>query len=97
MREEERAEIIDGIRFVDAVLIWQQSTVDEVIRTVRPRWFLKGGDRDSPERIPEWATCQGLGVQVVTGVGGGKIAASSELLAAYSAARAAEAPAKEAP
>jgi cytidyltransferase-like protein len=81
MSERERAAIVDAIQGVDFVLIWQGDTVDEVLERLQPDAYGKGGDRDSPESIPEWRTCERLGVQVVTGCGGPKVQSSSALLA----------------
>lgn len=43
--------------------------------------FAKGGDRTS-ENTPEQDVCKQLGIEVVFGVGGGKVASSSDLVAA---------------
>tara|TARA_R100000152_G_C6761123_1_gene185217 strand:+ start:308 stop:805 length:498 start_codon:yes stop_codon:yes gene_type:complete len=82
MPENERAEIIAGIRGVDAVLIWDDGTqtVTEAIRRMRPDFFTKGGDRAEPKDIPEWEACQESGCKVLFNMGGGKIQSSSWLL-----------------
>ena len=56
MVAEERAEIIAGIRGVDAAIIWDDGsqTVTEAIAILKPDFFTKGGDRAAPEDIPEW-------------------------------------------
>lgn len=82
MREEERLEILSAIKGVDLALIWQsgEQTVIEAISQIRPHYFTKGGDRGSPEVIPEWEICQKVGCKVLLGIGGGKIQSSSWLL-----------------
>jgi D-beta-D-heptose 7-phosphate kinase/D-beta-D-heptose 1-phosphate adenosyltransferase len=79
--EMERARIIAGISGVDAVLIWDDgtSTVCGAIEVIIPDWFAKGGDRDSQENVPEYATCESIGCEVVFGVGGEKTQSSSLL------------------
>ena len=82
MNEDERAEIIAGIRGVDAALIWDDGsqTVIEAIRQLKPNFFTKGGDRQKPEDVAEWDICQEVGCKVLFNVGGGKIQSSSWLL-----------------
>ena len=83
MNEKERAEIIAGIRGVDAAIIWddESQTVTGAIAALRPNFFTKGGDRAKPEDIPEWSVCQDVGCEVVFNVGGGKVQSSSWLIA----------------
>lgn len=82
MPEEERAEIVAGLRGVDAVLIWDDGTQNVIgaIEKLKPTYFTKGGDRAKPEDIPEWDICQEVGCDVLFNVGGGKIQSSSWLL-----------------
>jgi len=82
MPEAERAEIIAGLRGVDAVLIWDDGTQNVIgaIEKLKPTYFTKGGDRAEPEDIPEWEICQELDCEVMFNVGGGKIQSSSWLL-----------------
>ncbi len=79
---DERLEIIAGVRGVDLAVEWYDGcqTVDGAIKLFKPNYFTKGGDRDDPEVIPEWGTCQNIGCDVVLGVGGGKIQSSSWLI-----------------
>ena len=83
MNEKERAEIIAGIRGVDAAIIWddESQTVTGAIAALKPNFFTKGGDRAKPEDIPEWSVCQDVGCEVVFNVGGGKVQSSSWLIA----------------
>ena len=84
MSLEDRMEIINGIKGVDVVIPWFYQngdfTVTKAIHTIRPKWFTKGGDRTDATNIPEWEICQQVGCEVITGVGGGKIRSSSELV-----------------
>jgi cytidyltransferase-like protein len=78
----ERLEITAGIRGVDHVVLWDDSTqfVTGCIEALRPIVFTKGGDRDAAEQVPEFAACIALGCEVVFGVGGGKVQSSSALI-----------------
>ena len=82
MKENERAEIIAGIRGVDAVVIWDDGsqTCIGAIEKLRPSVFTKGGDRAKPEDIPEWSICKKVGCEVIFNVGGEKIQSSSWLV-----------------
>ena len=82
MPAAERAEIIAGIRGVDAAIIWDDGgqTVIGAIEQLKPDFFTKGGDRAAPEDIPEWDICEQVGCKVVFNVGGGKVQSSSWLL-----------------
>jgi len=82
MPEKERAEIIAGIRGVDAAVIWDDGsqTVIGAIAKLKPTYFTKGGDRAAPEDIPEWDICNEVGCRVLFNVGGGKIQSSSSLI-----------------
>jgi rfaE bifunctional protein nucleotidyltransferase chain/domain len=50
--ETERAEIISSLRFVDAVTIFDEPTVDELIDAIRPDIHAKGTDYTT-ETVPE--------------------------------------------
>tara|TARA_B100001094_G_scaffold328984_1_gene390723 strand:- start:1333 stop:1830 length:498 start_codon:yes stop_codon:yes gene_type:complete len=82
MDENERAEIIAGIRGVDAAIIWDDGsqTVIGAIEQLKPNYFTKGGDRQKPEDVAEWDICQEVGCEVLFNIGGGKIQSSSWLL-----------------
>ena len=82
MPAAERAEIVAGIRGVDAAIIWDDGgqTVIGAIATLKPTFFTKGGDRAVPEDIPEWDICEEVGCKVIFNVGGEKIQSSSWLL-----------------
>ena len=50
--QEERAEIVASFRFVDAVTIFDEPTVEEIIRIVRPEFHAKGTDY-TVDSVPE--------------------------------------------
>lgn len=83
MSEAERAEMVACVSGVDYVIIWDDGspTVCGAIEKIKPTYFTKGGDRDTPTNIPEYSVCQKVGCQVVFGVGGGKIQSSSNIIA----------------
>jgi D-beta-D-heptose 7-phosphate kinase/D-beta-D-heptose 1-phosphate adenosyltransferase len=78
----ERLEIIAGVRGVDHVVLWDDSTqfVSGCIEALRPIAFTKGGDRSSEESVPEFSLCAQIGCDVIFGVGGDKIQSSSALI-----------------
>ena len=78
--ENERAEIIAAFRFVDAVTIFDEPTVEEVIRTVRPDSHAKGTDYTT-DSVPEREIVRELGGQVAI-VGDPKDHSSTDFLAA---------------
>ncbi len=52
MPEQERAEIVAALRFVDCVTIFPEPTVEELIRSIRPDFHAKGTDYTT-ESVPE--------------------------------------------
>ncbi len=84
MPENERMEIIAGVRGVDYVVPWDDGgqTVTGALAVLRPFAFTKGGDRDAASNVPEFDLCEQIGAQVIFGVGGGKIQSSSDLVKA---------------
>ncbi len=50
--ENERAEIVSGLRCVDLVTIFDDPTVERIIRTIRPDFHAKGTDY-TVESVPE--------------------------------------------
>jgi cytidyltransferase-like protein len=84
-----RCLIVSAIRHVHYVVPFEiegDLTVNAALRRLRPDVFTKGGDRVNAETIPEWETCQELGIEVVTGVGADKQWSSSWFLEAWSQA-----------
>ena len=79
---EERKEIIEGYAEVDRVEAVDDSdgTVCEALWRLKPTYFANGGDRTS-NNTPEMRVCEQLGIEMLWGVGGGKIQSSSEMVA----------------
>ncbi len=78
---KERREMIESIRFVDKVApcIDKDQTVCKTLEKLKPDVFANGGDR-TKKNIPEDEVCQRLGIEMVFGVGGGKVQSSSWLV-----------------
>ena len=67
-----RCLIVSAIRGVDYVVPFEidnDQTVCVALEIIRPDIFAKGGDRSSPEKMPEWEVCQRLGIEIMFGVG----------------------------
>ncbi|MFA5935883.1 MAG: adenylyltransferase/cytidyltransferase family protein [Patescibacteria group bacterium] len=83
---ETRCRIMSYARGADFIVpfeIENDQTVREALRRLKPHVFTKGGDRCSPETIPEWDVCKELGIAVETGIGEPKNWSSSEFLAKW--------------
>jgi D-beta-D-heptose 7-phosphate kinase / D-beta-D-heptose 1-phosphate adenosyltransferase len=52
---EKRREMLLSLRSVDDVVLFQEDTPAEVIRSLRPHFFVKGGDYDGRELPEQWA------------------------------------------
>ena len=78
MPENERAEIIASLRFVDAVTIFDEPTVEELIRAIRPNFHAKGTDYTT-DSVPEREIIREVGGQVAI-VGDQKDHSSTELI-----------------
>ena len=79
--QSERAEIIAAIRFVDAVTVFDEPTVEDIIRIVRPDFHAKGTDY-TKETVPEREIVREYGGQVAI-VGDPKDHSSSELFRSF--------------
>ena len=79
MPENERAEVIAAFRFVDAVTIFDEPTVEEIIRIVRPDFHAKGTDYTT-DTVPEREIVREYGGTVAI-VGDPKDHSSTSLLA----------------
>ncbi|MES2437316.1 MAG: adenylyltransferase/cytidyltransferase family protein [Patescibacteria group bacterium] len=81
MTAHERAEIVAALKAVDEVIIAldDDRTVRKTLQHIKPHVFAKGGDTMSPLDIPETEVCSVLNIEMVFGVGGGKIQSSSWL------------------
>ena len=78
MPEDERAEIVSALRFVDFVTIFEEPTVEELIRAIRPDFHAKGTDYTT-ETVPEREIVREYGGQVAI-VGDPKDHSSTELI-----------------
>jgi bifunctional ADP-heptose synthase (sugar kinase/adenylyltransferase) len=84
---ETRSLIVSGIQGVDYVIpfeIENDQTVTKALELLKPDVFTKGGDRIDKKTIPEWETCERLGIEIVTGVGHEKKWSSSQFLTEWS-------------
>ncbi len=82
MPESERAEIISAFRFVDAAIIFDEPTVEEIIIAVRPDFHAKGTDY-TVDTVPEREIVRACGGRVAI-VGDPKNHSSTELISAAS-------------
>lgn len=84
MHFDSREEIVRSIRYVDDVVrcVDNDLSVCRTLELVKPDIFANGGDRVY-ENIAEKSVCERLGIQMVFGIGGGKIQSSSQLLKKY--------------
>ena len=79
MEEAERAEIVASLRFVDAVTIFDDETVENLILAIRPDFHAKGTDYTT-DTVPERDVVRECGGQVAI-VGDPKDHSSSSLFA----------------
>ena len=83
---KERKKILLGFKAVDKVVkcIDKDNTVIETLKNLKLKdkvdIFANGGDRKSTEDIPESKICNENNIEMVFGIGGGKIQSSSELV-----------------
>ena len=78
MPERERAEIVSAFRFVDYVTIFEEPTVEDLIRAIRPDFHAKGTDYTT-ETVPEREIVKEYGGQVAI-VGDPKDHSSTEFI-----------------
>jgi rfaE bifunctional protein nucleotidyltransferase chain/domain len=78
MPENERAEILSALKFVDYVTIFPEPTVTELIRAIRPDFHAKGTDYTT-DNVPEREIVKEYGGQVAI-VGDPKDHSSTELI-----------------
>ncbi len=78
---EERAEILTSLLCVFRVLRVddEDGTVCEALRSLKPSYFVNGGDRISPNRA-EARICKRQGIEQIFDAGGGKVQSSSALI-----------------
>ena len=77
----ERCEILEGFTATSSTISVDDSdnTVCEALRRIKPDYFANGGDRKT-DNTPEMDVCEELGIEMLWGVGGGKIQSSSTLV-----------------
>ncbi|HEX8737704.1 MAG TPA: adenylyltransferase/cytidyltransferase family protein [Pyrinomonadaceae bacterium] len=85
MPENERAEIVSALKFVDYVTIFPEATVTELIRAVRPDFHAKGTDYTT-ETVPEREIVREYGGRVAI-VGDPKDHSSTDLIKIVSSER----------
>jgi D-glycero-beta-D-manno-heptose 1-phosphate adenylyltransferase len=61
--EQQRAEVLAALRSVDGVVIFHETTAIELVHTLQPNIYVKGGDYQL-ETLPEAAIVQAYGGQV---------------------------------
>lgn len=59
----ERAEVIDALKAIDYVVIFDETTADDLIAKVKPDIYVKGGDY-TEESLPETATVKKYGGKI---------------------------------
>ena len=81
MPYEERCEILEGFTATSSTTHVDDSdnTVCEALRRIKPDYFANGGDRKT-NNTPEMDVCEELEIEMLWGVGGGKIQSSSTLV-----------------
>lgn len=76
--QDERAEIISAFRFVDAVTVFDEPTVEQLINAIQPDFHAKGTDYTT-ETVPEREIVRKYGGQVAI-VGDAKEHSSTDLI-----------------
>ena len=81
MSFDERAEILKAFKHVKDVVEAKDDdgTVCETLAELQPDIFANGGDRFN-DNTPETQTCKKYAIELIWGVGGGKIQSSSDLV-----------------
>ncbi|GAA1999792.1 D-glycero-beta-D-manno-heptose 1-phosphate adenylyltransferase [Brevibacterium samyangense] len=64
VREDDRAELLRALRYVDHVLIFDEDTPEAVLAQIRPDIWVKGGDY-TPELLPETDLVRSWGGEVL--------------------------------
>jgi D-beta-D-heptose 7-phosphate kinase/D-beta-D-heptose 1-phosphate adenosyltransferase len=62
--DRERALLLAAMRMVDRVVIFSERTADQLMRVVRPHFYVKGGDY-TLATLPEAATVREIGTRVL--------------------------------
>jgi len=83
MPELDRARVVDYIKDVDYVVIYNHPTRNdcvEAVEIIKPDVFTKGGDRDKSKNVPEFEVIEKNGGRVEFNVGDPKMWSSSNYL-----------------
>jgi len=78
--QDERAEIVASLKMVDYVIIFDQSTVGEILTTLKPHIHAKGQDY-TPETVPERDVVLSYGGKIAI-VGGPKTYSTTDIIRA---------------
>jgi rfaE bifunctional protein nucleotidyltransferase chain/domain len=62
-KQNERLEILDAIRYVDAIILFDEPTCERLLRELRPDVHAKGTDY-TVETVPEREVARELGIEV---------------------------------
>jgi len=78
---KERSEILQGFAAVSETTHVDDTdgTVCEALQRIKPTYFANGGDRKT-DNTPEMDVCDDEGIQLLWGMGGGKVQSSSTLV-----------------
>ena len=60
----DRAEVLEGLRAVDQVVVFEEDTAEEMVRQLQPDVYVKGGDY-SIDRLPESSIVASYGGRTV--------------------------------
>lgn len=63
--QESRAFVLGGLACVDGVVVFNETTPVEWLRTVKPDFHVKGGDYKNPENLPEAAALKEWGGKLI--------------------------------
>lgn len=61
--EQDRAEVLSALRFVDYVVLFGEPTAEALIRQIKPAVYVKGGDY-TPETLPEAKAVEDCGGEI---------------------------------
>ncbi|MCJ7580462.1 MAG: adenylyltransferase/cytidyltransferase family protein [Candidatus Aminicenantes bacterium] len=83
LAEDERSEIISSFYFVDYVIIFNEDTVNNILRTLKPDVHAKGSDY-TKETVPERSTVLEYGGEIAI-TGGAKVRSTSDIFRSIAA------------
>ena len=77
LNEKERVEILSAFYFVDYVTVFEEATVENILRTLKPHVHAKGSDY-TEETVPERETVLSYGGEIAI-TGGPKVKNTTEI------------------